>query len=105
MIDIQIAKKMVTIQTSAASRNIPFDLSFAETRKLMNAKKCFFTGKLLNEKNNDPNKRSFDRIDNKKGYINGNVVACAEAFNKRKGSLTVDEITILFKALKKKNLV
>jgi hypothetical protein len=105
MTDIQIAKKMVAIQTSANSRLLRFDLSFSETKKLMTTKKCFFTGNPLNEKTNDPNKRSFDRIDNKKGYVNGNVVACSESFNKRKGNLTIDEITILFKALQKKNLV
>ena len=43
--------------------------------------------------------RSFDRVDNDKGYVIGNVVACTIDINGKKNNLTLDEIVCLYKKL------
>lgn len=103
--DLTVAKKMLQIKKSGDERGISFDLSFAETKKLLTSKYCFFTKVELNEIDQDPNKRSFDRIDNTKGYINGNVVACTTIFNQRKGNITIEDIKLLYKLFKRRNLI
>jgi len=102
MEDIVIAKKLLQISQSAKSRKIDFDLSFNETKKLLNQKKCYFTGHDFDEQNNI---RTFDRIDNNLGYINGNVVACTKEFNEKKGSLTVVDIVLMYNGLKRKKII
>lgn len=102
MKDIEVAQKLVKIQQSAKSRNLAFDLSFAETKKLMTQKKCFFTSEVFDEKKVI---RSFDRIDNSKGYVNGNVVACTKDINSKKANLSVAEIVLLYNGLKRKKII
>ena len=103
--DIEIARKLLQIEQSAKSRNIPFDLTFQDVKRVLTAKRCFFTGAILTDVVGSPNKLSFDRIDNTKGYITGNVVACSESFNKTKNNLTVNDIVLLYKGLKRKKII
>lgn len=93
--DTSVALKFLNLQESAKKRGILFDLSIQSIINLKRAKKCFYTGKALTSSN-----RSIDRIDNKLGYIKGNVVACDREFNLRKGSLTLQEIRQMQKALR-----
>ena len=102
MTDLTIAKKLVQINQSAKSRQITFDLSFSETKKLLTQKKCFFTGETFDDTTNI---RSFDRIDNNEGYVNGNVVACTQDFNSKKSNLSVADIILMYNGLKKKKLI
>lgn len=90
-----VAKKFLNLQKSAKGRGIPFDLSIQSVINLKKAKKCFYTGKALT-----PDNLSVDRIDNDKGYVKGNVVACDHAFNLKKGRLTLQEIKQMRKALR-----
>lgn len=103
-LDIEVAKKLIQIQQSAISRNIQFAMTFNEVKKVLNQKKCFFTEIELNNIVNDPHQRTFDRIDNTVGYIDGNVVACTKYFNGVKGDITLDQIRLLVRGLKKKKL-
>lgn len=105
MKDIVVAKKMLSIEQSAKSRGLDFDLDFYEVKRLLLAKRCYYTGVILNDDTGSPNKLSFDRIDNSKGYVHGNVVACAEKFNQLKANLYVKDIVLLYKGLKRKKLV
>jgi hypothetical protein len=105
MKDIEIADKLCRICSSAKNRNIPFDMSFNKVKQLLQAKKCYYTGEVLTRIVNDDNELSFDRIDNEKGYIDTNVVACSKRFNSIKSNLTVKEIEALYKGLKKKKLI
>jgi hypothetical protein len=91
--DIEVAKKMINLQQSATSRNIEFDLSFETVKSLMNRTNCYYTG----VKFEDEGKMAFsiDRVDPKKGYIEGNVVACTIDINAKKANLTIDEIISL----------
>lgn len=100
--DLEVAKKLVAIKTSADSRGIEFDLSLRRVRQLLNTKKCFISGVKLNRIHQDPNQLTFDRLDNTKGYTDENVVACSSRLNKLKDSLTVEEITMIYMAIHKK---
>lgn len=95
--DIEVAKKMVNIHSSASSRNIEFGLTFEDVRKLLEYETCYYTGVQFTEEGN--NARSFDRVDNNKGYVTGNVVACTVDINGKKNNLTIDEIICLYKKL------
>jgi hypothetical protein len=101
--DIEVAKKMISIKQSADTRGIIFDMSFKRVRQLLNMNKCFITGANLNRVNGDDNQLTFDRLDNTKGYIDSNVVACSLRMNRVKDALTVEDITMLYTAIVKKS--
>lgn len=100
--DLEVAKKLVAIKTSADSRGIDFDLSLRKVRQLLATKRCYISGVKLNRIQNDPNQLTFDRLDNTKGYTDDNVVACSLKMNRLKDSLTVEDITMLYMAIQKK---
>lgn len=95
--DIEVARKLVNIHSSAQSRNLEFDLTFDYVKKLLEYTTCFYTNVPFTE--DGPHARSFDRVDNDKGYIIGNVVACTTDINGKKNNLTIDEIICLYKKL------
>jgi hypothetical protein len=95
--DIEVARKLVNIHSSAQSRNLEFDLSFEYVKKLLEYTTCFYTNVQFTE--DGPHARSFDRLDNDKGYVIGNVVACTTDINGKKNNLTIDEIICLYKKL------
>lgn len=99
MTDLDVAKKMINLKQSADARNIKFDLSFTTLKKLMEQKKCFYTGRVLDPRGDYA--LSIDRIDNKLGYIEGNVVSCTVEINRKKTDITLDEIEMIYKAIKK----
>lgn len=101
--DLEVAKKLVAIKTSADSRGIDFDLSFRKVRQLLTTKRCYISGVKLNRIQNDPNQLTFDRLDNTKGYTDDNVVACSLRMNRLKDSLTIEDITMLYMTIQKKN--
>ena len=99
MTDLDVAKKMINLKQSADARNIKFDLSFTTLKKLMEQKKCFYTGRVLDPRGDYA--LSIDRIDNKLGYVEGNVVSCTVEINRKKTDITLDEIEMIYKAIKK----
>lgn len=96
MNDLIIARKYINLQNSATSRGLEFDLSLTSIKNLLSAKRCYYTGVPLVDVPNHPNQRTIDRVDNTKGYIKGNVVACSNSFNGMKGKLTPEDIKILY---------
>ena len=95
--DVEVAKKLVNIYSSAQSRNLEFNLTFECVKKLLEYTTCFYTNVTFTE--DGPNARSFDRVDNEKGYVVGNVVACTVDINGKKNNLSIDEIVCLYKKL------
>ena len=95
--DVEVARKMVNIHSSATSRNLEFNLTFDYVKKLLEYDKCYYTNVPFTEEGLSA--RSFDRLDNDKGYILGNVVACTVDINGKKNNLTIDEIICLYKKL------
>jgi hypothetical protein len=76
-------------------RGIECKLSAKTIRNLAKQTECPFTG--IKFKHRDPN-RTLDRIDNNKGYIDGNVIYCHRNFNECfKDNLELEEIEVLYK--------
>jgi hypothetical protein len=95
--DYTVAKKLIQLKQSADSRSLEFSLKFTTVKKLMNSKKCFYTGKTF-----EPSgiyARSIDRIDPSKGYLDDNVVACTVDINGKKSNLTINDIHCLSKKI------
>lgn len=95
--DVEVAKKLVNIHSSAQSRNLEFNLTFECVKKLLEYTTCYYTNVPFTE--DGPNARSFDRVDNEKGYVVGNVVACTVDINGKKNNLSIEEIVFLYKKL------
>ena len=98
--DIMVAKKFTSLMSSAASRDIEFNLKLTTVKKLLKTTNCYFTGVPMNLIQNDPNMRSIDRLDNELGYVEGNVVACCARVNQIKGGLTLLEIKNIYEGIK-----
>lgn len=106
MTDLDIAKKLIRIARSAEDRGIEFDLTFTKVKKLMNSKKCFFTGVVLDKSNGEsPNYITFDRVDANGGYTDNNVVACSKAFNQKKKDITLVDIKTMYEKCVKLGLL
>ena len=89
MSDVQIARKYVKKSDACNLNRMPFKLSFTSFKNMMKARKCAWTGiELTTPRGNGKPLRdtdiTIDRIDNSKGYIHGNVVACCHGANKLK---------------------
>jgi hypothetical protein len=95
--DVEVAKKLVNIHSSAQSRSLEFNLTFEYVKKLLEYNTCYYTNVQFTEDGGSA--RSFDRVDNDKGYVIGNVVACTIDINGKKNNLTLDEIVCLYKKL------
>lgn len=95
--DVEVAKKLVNIHSSAQSRNLEFNITFEYVKKLLEYTTCFYTNVQFTD--DGPHARSFDRVDNDKGYVIGNVVACTVDINGKKNNLTIEEIICLHKKL------
>ena len=95
--DVEVAKKLVNIHSSAQSRSLEFNLTFEYVKKLLEYNTCYYTNVIFTEDGGSA--RSFDRVDNDKGYVIGNVVACTIDINGKKNNLTIDEIVCLYKKL------
>lgn len=100
MTDLKVAQKYISLSTNANSRKLEFSLTLNHVRKLLTAKKCYFTGAVFT----DSVKRTVDRLDASKGYTIENTVACTLEFNQKKNNLTAEEIKMMYNALKRKKL-
>ena len=118
--DINIAKFILFKVKSCKERGVEWKLTFQAVKNLMKSKKCYYTGQKLTQ----PVKGmagfikretdiTLDRIDCKKGYVKGNVVACSTWANQLKSEaenktvFSVDDAAKVFvrasKRLKKKD--
>lgn len=102
MNDIEIAVKYAAKARSSADRNIPFMLSFYDYKRLLNTRKCYYSGVELTFEASKDNSFTIDRIDASIGYVPGNVVACSLKMNQKKKDFTLDELRMVFKKLKKR---
>lgn len=90
MTDEHIARKYLMKIENAKSRGIPFTLSFTAYKNLMRAQKCYYTGLTLSNIEGSRDQKTIDRINPKKGYVKGNVVACCAGFNQMKSAMERD---------------
>ena len=79
---VEVAIKYVHLYHSAKKRNLDFDLSIRDVAELLRRTHCFYTG--VPFKSNDIHHRTIDRLNNRKGYVKGNVAACTHNANQVK---------------------
>lgn len=84
--DQRVAEKYLQLMKSAEKRGKEFSLTIADVRKLVSTKRCYYTGVELSQTDGD-RFMTVDRIDNEKGYVKGNVVACTHWANQIKNQL------------------
>lgn len=91
--DEDVARKFLHTKDGAKSRGIEFSLNLVSVKNLLKAKKCFYTG--LPFDHTDPEASlTFDRLDYKKGYVKGNVVACRKSVNDLKNVLIEHPVSV-----------
>lgn len=95
----QVIAKYNQLKQSAKSRNIKFSLTFEDVEKLLSVKRCYYTG-IRFKPSGSLKARTIDRIDNKKGYEKGNVVACCRQINMLKSDLIEAENSFTYKQIK-----
>ena len=86
--DMRILSKLQNKQGSAERRGLDFNMNYQSMKNMLEAKHCFYTGVLLTDSpaGNQPTDRTIERVDNEKGYIIGNVVACSYEANQVKAT-------------------
>ena len=80
--------KRLQLYRSAVSRNIEFSLDDEDVRTILERKTCYYTGARFRD--NTDYHRTVDRIDNKLGYVKGNVVSCTLGANRLKNIILED---------------
>lgn len=99
--DLDIARKMVSKADNAEQRNIEFDLTFQDVKRLMTRKTCYYSGEVLRDGGErGGNRRTLDRINSKLGYTRENTVACTSAINRLKNRI-FEELNVDIKVVKK----
>ena len=102
--DIIVARRLIMTQKRARDRGLEFNIDFHTMRILMKRKTCYYSGVVLTEVHQDPHQRTIERLNDKIGYVKGNVVACSYKFNLIKEMLlesTTDVRSCTVKELKK----
>lgn len=101
-LDLKIALSYTSKAKSSKDRNIDFNLTFNQFKKLYLTNKCAYTGVDLEHGVN----WSVDRLDNSEGYTHANSVVCEKGLNGRKRDLTINEMEKILKVwVKRKKLL
>lgn len=84
-----VRNKLKMKEAGAQRRGIYFNLHWLSMYNMMRAERCYYTGLPLRpgarfKQTATTTSFTIDRIDNTKGYVKGNVVACCRAFNELK---------------------
>lgn len=96
-----------TLKRRCKERNLFLDLSY-ELFKDMIVKPCHYCGAKPVATNNTRPLKDFpfnglDRVDNKQGYYDGNVVSCCPKCNSMKSSMSTEEFMKQIKLILKKS--
>ena len=84
--DCLIAKKYRNKIDDAARRGLEFNLTLLEFRRLYTRRRCEYTNLPLELSRNENGKQTnrsltLERVDNKQGYVSGNVITVCKAAN------------------------
>jgi len=93
--ETEIVKRYKKKIFDAKKRGIEFNISFETFSILLEQKECYYTGvkyKSLSE-------ISIDRVDNDKGYVEGNCVSCLGEINGLKDDFKVIELQAIYERL------
>ena len=102
----KIAIKWQNLKSNAEERELEFFLSLQDVRKLLSKKCCYYTGTLMDDEPHkgdsiNPARRTIDRVDSSKGYVQGNVVACCHRINQLKSNGSLKDFKAIIKGTMK----
>src|SRR5690606_16945093 len=105
LLEIRAIKKWMFKQKEAKSRGIDFELSVEEMKELIQKNQCYYSGielKHYEDEGGDPPPDQFtiDRVDNKLGYVKGNVVPCSYEVNAIKSAGDAETIELRLNRLR-----
>lgn len=89
----KVDSKRSSTKKSALSRGLEFNLSTAYVANLMSQSRCAYSGNAFIA--GSRMHRSFERIDNSKGYVMGNVIAVTECYNKARSDFELSDLIVL----------
>lgn len=108
-IDIKFMKCYEHKYHSSLERNIEFKLTFAQFKKLLKTKHCFYTGKPLiydfGITDKPFNHVSLERLDSSKGYTKENTVAVCHGLNQLRAKLDLETHSNKFELIDVLNMV
>lgn len=81
--------KLVNAQHGAKERNLIWEISEEYVQSLGNI--CYWSGVELTFIKKKPNTWSLDRLDNSRGYVEGNIVPCCARINIARRTMSLDE--------------
>ena len=107
--DFGVAQYYVMKCETSRKRNILFELSLSEFKRIVRRKRCHYTGETLTRGDKHArNAFTLDRVDSSKGYTKDNTVPCANWVNtlknelfENKGSKLLTDVHTLGKILTK----
>lgn len=86
-----IAAKMEQLSRSARRRGLKFGLSKSCVEHLLKQTHCAYSGEEFNKTVGSKDAASVERINPKRGYVRGNVVAVKSRYNQVLGDMTPEE--------------
>jgi hypothetical protein len=98
--DEYVARKYIQILESAKKRGKGFNLELSDIEEIVKETKCYYTEVTLTNTKGCNFQRTVDRIDNREGYVKGNVVACSHLANKLKNDLFENPSSSVFTNIK-----
>lgn len=108
-IDIKLMKCYESKYHNSLERNIEFNLTFPQFKKLLKTKYCFYTGKPLTYEfgvTDKPfNHVSIERLDSSKGYTKENTVAVCHGLNQLRAKLDLETHSNKFELIDVLNMV
>jgi len=108
-IDIKFMKCYEHKYHSSLERKIEFKLTFAQFKKLLKTKYCFYTGKPLiydfGVTDKQFNHVSLERLDSSKGYTKENTVAVCHGLNQLRSKLDLETHSNKFELIDVLNMV
>lgn len=85
--DVTLAKRYINKFNKCVAREIDWQISFSDYKRLMKIKRCQYTGMELTDPDCEPNKptdRTIDRINAELPYTKDNIIICCHAANSLK---------------------
>lgn len=89
----QCYRKLEQIRISAKRRGLDFNLSLRDVNNISSQKYCAYSGeKFQNKKAQHDDKLTYERVDNNKGYVRGNVVPVKMKYNTMRADHSLDDL-------------
>jgi len=108
-IDLILSRKLIRLFERARKAGVPFDLTIDQLRIFESKKFCEYNLARgiqveLTSEANRLNTRTYDRAHPEKGYVFENIIVCTKEINERKGNISVDELRVIDKTIKRKKM-